>query len=251
MLIKCLPVGHLMTNCYIVTDETTLECAVIDPGDESNTILYYLEDNHLTCRAILLTHGHYDHTGAVYAVHEETGAPVYMNALDAGTAVAFDSFSFVPPEGTIFYKEGDEVKVGNLTFRVMETHLRRRALHRRHAFCRFLRPHGFRGRQHGGRAAVAGEDRGAARRLRGLSRPHGLLHARDRAPLQPLSDRAAKPRTVKLHKHDRQKFASAGFLLFSAQKCRAALHFTDRRGILFSLEKHMSAKRGQFSSDLK
>mgnify|MGYP002602152099 CR=1 FL=1 len=121
MLIKCLPVGHLMTNCYIVTDETTLECAVIDPGDESNTILYYLEDNHLTCRAILLTHGHYDHTGAVYAVHEETGAPVYMNALDAGTAVAFDSFSFVPPEGTIFYKEGDEVKVGNLTFRVMET----------------------------------------------------------------------------------------------------------------------------------
>ena len=44
MLIKCLPVGHLMTNCYIVTDETTLECAVIDPGDESNTILYYLED---------------------------------------------------------------------------------------------------------------------------------------------------------------------------------------------------------------
>ena len=121
MLIKCLPVGHLMTNCYIVTDETTLECAVIDPGDESNTILYYLEDNHLTCRAILLTHGHYDHTGAVYAVHEETGAPVYMNALDAGTAVAFDSYSFVPPEGTIFYKEGDEVKVGNLTFRVMDT----------------------------------------------------------------------------------------------------------------------------------
>ena len=111
MLIKCLPVGHLMTNCYIVTDETTLECAVIDPGDESNTILYYLEDNHLTCRAILLTHGHYDHTGAVYAVHEETGAPVYMNALDAGTAVAFDSYTFTPPEGTIFYKEGDEVKV--------------------------------------------------------------------------------------------------------------------------------------------
>ena len=121
MLIKCLPVGHLMTNCYIVTDETTLECAVIDPGEESNTILYYLEDNHLPCRAILLTHGHYDHTGAVYAVHEETGAPVYMNALDAGTAVAFDSYTFTPPEGTIIYKEGDEVKVGNLTYRVMET----------------------------------------------------------------------------------------------------------------------------------
>ena len=113
MLIKCLPVGHLMTNCYVVTDEATLECAVIDPGDESNTILYYLEDNHLTCRAILLTHGHYDHTGAVDAVHEETGASVYMHALDAGKAVAFDSYAYQPPEGTIFYKEGDEVKVGS------------------------------------------------------------------------------------------------------------------------------------------
>ena len=116
MLIKCLPVGHLMTNCYIVTDETTLECAVIDPGDESNTILYYLEDNHLTCRAILLTHGHYDHTGAVYAVHEETGAPVYMNALDAGTAVAFDSYTFTPPEGTMTLICGDALFTGDTLF---------------------------------------------------------------------------------------------------------------------------------------
>ena len=207
MLIKCLPVGHLMTNCYIVTDETTLECAVIDPGDESNTILYYLEDNHLTCRAILLTHGHYDHTGAVYAVHEETGAPVYMNALDAGTAVAFDSYTFTPPEGTIFYKEGDEVRVGNLTFRVMETPghtpggvtlICGDALFTGDTlFAGSCGRTDFRRRQHGGRAAVAGEDRGSARRLRGLPRPYGLLHARDRAPLQPLPDRAAKPRTVK------------------------------------------------------
>lgn len=118
MLIKCLPVGHLMTNCYIVTDETTLECAVIDPGDESNTILYYLEDNHLTCRAVMLTHAHYDHTGAVAAVHEQTGAPVYMHALDVNRDVAYD---FVPPEGTVFYHEGDVVTVGALTFRVLET----------------------------------------------------------------------------------------------------------------------------------
>ena len=82
MLIKCLPVGHLMTNCYIVTDETTLECAVIDPGDESNTILYYLEDNHLTCRAILLTHGHYDHTGAVGELQAKwPETPVYLKVV--------------------------------------------------------------------------------------------------------------------------------------------------------------------------
>ena len=73
MLIKTLPVGHLGTNCYVVTDEQTLNCAVIDPGEESNTILDYIESNHLHCKLILLTHGHFDHVGAVYAVAEETG----------------------------------------------------------------------------------------------------------------------------------------------------------------------------------
>ena len=71
MLIKTIPVGQLETNCYIVTNEKTLECVVIDPGDESNTILEYLEDNKLRCRAIMLTHGHFDHTGAVESVMEE------------------------------------------------------------------------------------------------------------------------------------------------------------------------------------
>lgn len=121
MLIKCLPVGHLMTNCYVVTDETTLECAVIDPGDESNTILYYLEDNHLTCRAIFLTHTHIDHVGAAGAVQEETGAPVYMHPLGENRTVAFSGRPFPQNFEKRFYREGDEVTVGNLTFRVMET----------------------------------------------------------------------------------------------------------------------------------
>ena len=59
MLVKTLPVGQLETNCYIVSNENTLECVVIDPGDEANTILNYLEDNKLKCVAILLTHGHF------------------------------------------------------------------------------------------------------------------------------------------------------------------------------------------------
>jgi glyoxylase-like metal-dependent hydrolase (beta-lactamase superfamily II) len=84
MLIKTIPVGQLETNCYVVSDEDTMECAVIDPGDESNAILDYLEDNHLKCSAILITHGHYDHVGAVLPVMEETGAPVYINEKDSG-----------------------------------------------------------------------------------------------------------------------------------------------------------------------
>ncbi len=56
MLIKTLPVGHLDTNCYIVIDENTLHCTVIDPGAETNTILDYIESNRLTVDAIFITH---------------------------------------------------------------------------------------------------------------------------------------------------------------------------------------------------
>ena len=82
MLIKCLAVGHMEANCYVVTDENTLECAVIDPGDEVNTIMDYVEDLKLKVRAIFLTHGHYDHTGAALGVSQETGAPIYISKKD-------------------------------------------------------------------------------------------------------------------------------------------------------------------------
>lgn len=120
MLIKCLPVGLYEANCYIVTDENTLECAVIDPGDESNTILNYLEDNHLKARFIFLTHGHFDHTMAVQAVHEQTGATVCMNQKDADIAVE-GAGRFTPPADTVWYREGDTFTVGGLRFQVLET----------------------------------------------------------------------------------------------------------------------------------
>ncbi len=121
MLIHTIPDGQLPTNCYVVTDEESLRCAVIDPGDESNTILDYLEDMHLKCEAILLTHGHYDHVGAVETLHEETGALVYMHAADAGSAVGSDFYAFAPPEGSVMLHEGSLIKVGPLTFDVLET----------------------------------------------------------------------------------------------------------------------------------
>ena len=122
MLIKCLPVGHLMTNCYIVTDETTLECAVIDPGDESNTILYYLEDNHLTCRAILLTHGHYDHTGAVGELQAKwPETPVYLNRRDVYADACTQQLFPLLSGDVRDYDEGDTVAVGGLTVTVLAT----------------------------------------------------------------------------------------------------------------------------------
>lgn len=121
MLIKTIPVGQLETNCYVVTDEKSLDCAVIDPGDESNAILDYLEDNKLRCRAVFLTHGHFDHVGAVEAVAEETGATVYMNKLDDAEVRRSLHFPFHLPANGEYYGDGDSVEIGSLRFEVIAT----------------------------------------------------------------------------------------------------------------------------------
>ncbi len=121
MLIKNFQLGEIETNCYIVTDENTLECAVIDPGAESNVIMDYVESNKLKVGAILLTHGHFDHTMAVEEVHESTGAPVYINARDAYASGPENPYKYRAPEYTKYYGEGDTVKVGGLEFQVIET----------------------------------------------------------------------------------------------------------------------------------
>ena len=121
MLIKSFPLGSFETNCYVVTDETTLHCAVIDPGADAATILDYLEEHKLKCVFVLLTHGHFDHTGAVDAVCAETGAPLYMHKADDGISIAGAYYRFDAPEGTHFYREGDVLSMDRISFAVLET----------------------------------------------------------------------------------------------------------------------------------
>ena len=121
MLIKTLPVGQLETNCYVVTNEETLGCVVIDPGDESNVILDYLEDHHLHCEAVFLTHGHYDHVGAVAAIVEETGAPVYLCVRDDAHTTGNRYYSYSLPDSGRYYDDGDVLRFAGLTFEILAT----------------------------------------------------------------------------------------------------------------------------------
>jgi len=121
MLIKTLPVGMLDTNCYIVTDEDTCQCAIIDPGAESNTILDYIESNKLTPAAIFLTHGHFDHHMALGKVMDATGVPAYINKLDVDTRGQRVQHMLCINKKLSEYSEGDVIKVGNLDFTVLET----------------------------------------------------------------------------------------------------------------------------------
>jgi glyoxylase-like metal-dependent hydrolase (beta-lactamase superfamily II) len=113
MQIKILDVGQLQTNCYVVTDENSLKCAVIDPGAESSTILNYIEETGLTVAAIFITHGHFDHIGALGTLEQETEAPVFIHAADAAEVEKIANVRT--------YKDGDKISVGALTFEVIET----------------------------------------------------------------------------------------------------------------------------------
>jgi len=121
MLIKTIPVGMLETNCYILTDEVTKKCAIIDPGAESNTILDYVESNNLTTSAIFITHGHFDHFMALEELIENIDAPVYINENDFDRKGQGSRHQLSTDSKLSFYKEGDEIEIGNLTVKVLET----------------------------------------------------------------------------------------------------------------------------------
>ena len=78
MNIQKLTLGLYQTNTYILSNDT--EAVVIDPGYEPDIILDALEGKEL--KAILLTHGHFDHVGAVKELVAETGCKVYIHAAD-------------------------------------------------------------------------------------------------------------------------------------------------------------------------
>lgn len=121
MNIKTIPVGQLETNCYVVVNEETLACVVIDPGDESNTIMDYIESNHLKCEAIMLTHGHFDHVGAVNEILEQTGCALYINPRDEGYEVGKSGMKFKMHEGGKYYDDGDVIVEAGLEFKVLAT----------------------------------------------------------------------------------------------------------------------------------
>ena len=83
MIIHTMPVGEMQTNAYIITDEATQETIVVDPGGNAERILAYLTDHELKLIEIVLTHYHFDHTGAVKALMQALDVPLAMHTLDS------------------------------------------------------------------------------------------------------------------------------------------------------------------------
>lgn len=115
-------VGSIMTNCYILVDEATKCAAIVDPGDNGDKLADEVRKHGLTLSAILLTHGHYDHTTGVPELHAAfPEAPVYIHRADADGAGSKLFPLSEKVKDLHFYDEGDTVSVGALTVEVLHT----------------------------------------------------------------------------------------------------------------------------------
>ena len=124
--IHTLVLGAYQTNCYIVHDDSSKSCAVIDPGYEPEKILATLEALGLTVDAILLTHGHFDHVGAVEALVSRTGCKLWMKEADYTQKPSPIASFFYPIHDcdfteVCFCEEGEQIHAGGLIFTVLET----------------------------------------------------------------------------------------------------------------------------------
>jgi glyoxylase-like metal-dependent hydrolase (beta-lactamase superfamily II) len=129
------------TNTYLIGDETTGKAVLIDPDGNGKQILTLVEKNGFSLEAILLTHGHFDHIGAVDELVALTGASVHISERDAelltdgrkNASAVFFGKSMLCNTAPQTFKNGDILDFGNLSFSVLLT-----PGHTRGSVCFFL-----------------------------------------------------------------------------------------------------------------
>ena len=116
--IHTLTLGMYQTNTYIIHEENSKGCCVIDPGYEADAILRKCEALGLNVEAILLTHGHFDHVGAVKDLAADTGCRVFACADDEQLPPMFTGGKLYVTDR---YEEGTILNIAGLYIRVLHT----------------------------------------------------------------------------------------------------------------------------------
>jgi hydroxyacylglutathione hydrolase len=128
LFFRCLPVGLLQANCYIIGDLKSNLAAIIDPGGEPELIINVVKKHQLQVKYIFNSHGHIDHIGANRAVKQATGAPILIHQADADWLI----HPFKPPIGLEFIEinsppadeylhDGDCYNLGELELKIIHT----------------------------------------------------------------------------------------------------------------------------------
>jgi hydroxyacylglutathione hydrolase len=127
MEVRGFTVGPLQENCWIVRQDDSRRALVIDPGDEADRLANIIDELQLQIDAILLTHTHFDHVGAVAPLARHTGAPVYcpelevpvLRNINAYVFPGFGPYESYDPEHTV--AGGEQLSLAGLDIDVMFT----------------------------------------------------------------------------------------------------------------------------------
>jgi glyoxylase-like metal-dependent hydrolase (beta-lactamase superfamily II) len=109
--VRQLTVGPIAENCFLVRKEGADKALLVDPGEEPERILAEIAQAGVEVEAILITHCHFDHVGAVAPLARETGAPVYCPEIEVPVLADLMSFT-MPGFGPYESYEADEVVKG-------------------------------------------------------------------------------------------------------------------------------------------
>lgn len=113
--VRMLTVGPVQENCFLFKREGSDKLLVIDPGDELPRIQAAVESMEATVEAILLTHTHFDHVGAVAPLARETGAPVYCPELEVQVLANINDYMRFPGFGPFEDYDADHSVAGGET----------------------------------------------------------------------------------------------------------------------------------------
>jgi len=114
MEIKTVVVGSIHTNCYIVSEENSKEAIIIDPGDEAEKIIAAAEG--LKVKAVVLTHGHWDHVTAAPIVAKHFNAPLCIHKNDEAMMTYSNQI-----KADRLLKAGDKFDIGHLSFVILHS----------------------------------------------------------------------------------------------------------------------------------
>lgn len=127
--IRTYPLGFIQTNCYIVSN-TEKQCLIFDPGGEGEKLINELRRLKLKPLAILLTHAHFDHIGAVEEVRDAYSIPVYIHTAEKkwlldpsknGSAKYAEIPSISGKEADNILNKESELQIGNFKFQLLHT----------------------------------------------------------------------------------------------------------------------------------
>ncbi|WFA09844.1 MBL fold metallo-hydrolase [Tissierella sp. Yu-01] len=123
-----LQAGIYAVNCYIVYSKNTMDGIVVDPGGDAEAIKNYIEENNISLKSIVLTHGHGDHIGGVKELKEYYNVPVFIHEDDAemledcsknlSSSMAIGCVELTP-DGLL--NDNDIIEVGDLEVLILHT----------------------------------------------------------------------------------------------------------------------------------